>query len=134
LPLLPSPRLRRLLLLLGGLALVHVVELWRHGHPLAAAVTLLGGVGSWAWQRARQPRARRPRRLLVTADGRVFLQLGDGAVEQASVGSASLRLGRSLLLVLRCGKRRHRLLLGPDNLARGQLAALQRRLPRGTGG
>jgi hypothetical protein len=120
--------------LLGGLALLHVAELWRHGHQLAATVTLLSGAGGWAWQRARRPRARQPRRLLVTADGRVFLQLRDGAVEQASVGAASLRLGSTLLLVLRCGKRRHRLLLGPDNLARGQLAALQRRLPRGTGG
>lgn len=115
------------------LAALHVVELWRHGHPLAVAAMLAAILAAGAWRYRTGPAAR-PRRLLLTADGRLFMHLHGGAVEQVVLGAASLRLGRSLLLVLHCGKRRYRLLLGPDNLAPAALAALQRRLPRGTGG
>lgn len=134
-PLLPSPRLRRLQWLLIGLSVVHGAELVRHGHPLAGAGTLAAaGMALWLWRDGGQGRPGQPRRLVVTADGRLFLHLHGGAVEQADLAPSSLRLGRHLLLVLHCGKYRYRLLLGPDNLDGPDLSALQRRLPRGQGG
>lgn len=135
LPLLPSPRLRQALRLLGCLAVLHAAELFRHGHPLAAFLMLAGTGGAlWAWRLSGRLWPARPRRLVLAADGQIYLQLYGGAVEPATLGGASLRLGRRLLLVLQCRKRRYRLLLGPDNLAPAELAALQRRLPFGAGG
>jgi hypothetical protein len=72
------------------------------------------------------------RQLLCAGDGNLSLVFANHAVEAVSLSPSSLRLGRHLLLVLQGPIRVHRLLLGPDNLAPSELAALNRRLPTAT--
>jgi hypothetical protein len=120
----PSPRLRGVLWLLRLLILAYAGELVLAQHGTAASLVLMLAVaGLW---RARAPRGRG---LRLEADGRLFLRLDDDSTRQVWLAGSGLRLGSHLLLVLRSGKSCHRVLLGPDNLAAGELAALQRRLP-----
>jgi hypothetical protein len=73
-----------------------------------------------------------PRRLLLSADGRLHVATMGGAVEAVEPGGESLWFGSAILLVLRAPGRVHRVLLGRGNLAPSELATLRRRL-RGAG-
>lgn len=69
-------------------------------------------------------------RLVVEGSGAVRLETSGGPCP-VTLDRRSLRLGPHLLLVLRSpAGRSFRLLLGPDNLAPAELAALRRRLRR----
>jgi hypothetical protein len=128
LPLRPSTRLRALRKLLGLLILTYVLELLLEGHWLAVSLVMLAAVAMHSDGRSRW------RCLRLEMDGRLYLIGPDGTAEQAWLKACGLHLGPHLLLVLHSCSGTHRALLGPDNLAAGQLAALRRRLPGGTAG
>jgi hypothetical protein len=112
--------------------LLYALELVLRGHVfMAGAVCALG----FAWVRVRRKmllfRPANPRKLQMTADGRLLLH-ADAVGEEVSLQPSSLWLGRHVLLVLRGRARTWRLLLGPDNLDAAALAALSRRLPPAT--
>lgn len=126
----PSPLGRRAAWLFLAAQLLFMLELALLGHwwQALAASALAAGFG-WQWVvRSRRSSPGSARRLLLAADGRCHLLTVSGAVEELALQPASLRLGRWLLLLFRSGGRTHRLLLGPDNLAAAELAALQRRI------
>ncbi len=128
LPLRPSPRLRRARRLLDFAILLYALELLATGHLVAAAgiVMVLGGLrsGRWILHRPDQPRS-----LVLAADGSFSLGYAGGRTAAVSLQSESLALGSHLLLVLRGPAHATCRLLGPDNLAPRDLAALKRRLP-----
>lgn len=104
--------------------LAYLLELVLQRHLLAASmVALLAVTGLWP------TRADPWRCLRVEADGQLLLIAAGGRSVQVSPGPGGLRLGPYLLLVLRSDTGSHRILLGPDNVAAGELAALKRRLP-----
>jgi len=128
-PLQPSVRLRRFRWLLLALIGCHVAALLVERHWAVAAVTgLCGAIIALAAQ------ARGPVRLLVRADGRCFLFGPAGDCEEATLQSGSMFLGSHVLLVWSGAAGGYRMVLGPDNLAGGQLAALRRRLSRAAAG
>jgi hypothetical protein len=127
LPLLPSARLRIATRVLLAAILLYAVELMLMGHRVAAPLVLLIMAGITARGDIRQPES--PRCLVLAADGRLFLCGRERGTAEVQLGSASLRLGPHLLLVLRGHSRTFRLLLGPDNLPPHLLAAFKRRLP-----
>jgi hypothetical protein len=94
----------------------------------AAAVALITALGLWP------ARSHRARTLRIDPDGSVWLQWHAGTWEAVQLSPASLYLGGCVLLVLRGNRRVLRLLLGPDNLAPRDLAALRRRLRAAPGG
>ncbi len=129
----PSSRLRRAARCLVVALLAYTFELGFRGHPFAAlALLLFTSVAAWRWRAWHALDSSTPRHLRCTSDGRLSLVSATGNVEEVSLQPESLRFGRHLLLVLRGSTRRHRVLLGPDNLAPGELAALNRRLPMAT--
>jgi hypothetical protein len=129
LPLRPSPLGRRAARLFLATQLLFVFELALFGHWwLALAALALAARFAWLWVRSGRSAPGSPRRLLLAADGRCHLLTVSGTVEELALHPASLRLGRWLLLLFRSGGRTHRFLLGPDNLAPAELAALQRRI------
>ena len=69
-----------------------------------------------------------PRRLLLAADGRLFVACVGGAMEPVELAGESLWLGSAVLLVLRGPLCRHRVLLGRGNLDPEAHATLRRRL------
>lgn len=97
----------------------------RHHLVAAAVVAVIAGIGHWPARR------NQPRCLRFERDGSLRLQWHAGSWEQMWLSATSLRLGEHVLLVLRGSTRVQRLLLGPDNLARHELAALRRRLRAG---
>lgn len=132
LPLQPSPRLRKARALLLSSIFLYGLELLLTGHWLALAATVgVAAVGFGPW--CRLPRSGRPepRHLVLAASGRLILTYPGDREEDVCLSARSLRLGSHLLLVLEGAGRTHRLLLGPDNLAPAELAALRRRLPAG---
>ncbi|MET0282239.1 MAG: hypothetical protein ABW278_14105 [Steroidobacteraceae bacterium] len=133
-PLRPSPRWRLARRVLGLATLCYLAELLLgHHYVVAAATTVLAALLLWRAHCTERWQSTPPRRLVWAADGRMFLVTPGAPPQEASVDPASLRLGSHLLLVLRCGGRRQRWLLGPDNLAAAALATLLRRLPAGGG-
>lgn len=103
---------------------VYVLELVLEGHLVGAVLAVVLVVfGVWPG------RAEPWRRLRVEPDGQLLLISQGGESLEVRLGPGGVRLGQHLLLVLRSGRGLHRLLLGPDNLTAGQLAALKRRLP-----
>jgi hypothetical protein len=133
LPLRPSPRLRGAALTSLLALLAYTLQLAVHGHLVAAAVMLLfTGAATWQWRLRSSQDGGSLRQLLCAGDGNLSLVFANHAVEAVSLSPSSLRLGRHLLLVLQGPTRVHRLLLGPDNLAPSELAALNRRLPTAT--
>jgi hypothetical protein len=125
LPLRPSPRWRAALRLLRWLAVAHAVELLLTRHWLPALLVAM--LAAFCLTGGRSPRGR----YLRLEPGRMCLVHPGGVLEEVRLGSGSMRLGAHLLLVLHGGNGIDRLLLGPDNLAPGELAALNRRLPGG---
>lgn len=125
---LQSSRLaRRVKWLFISLNLLYVIELALLGHWLmAAAAIVLAALHGWVGRTGHA--AASSRRLLIGSDGRLHLLRVSGELEPVSLHPSSLRLGPWLLLVLRERAGVHRLLLGPDNLEAGQLAALRRRV------
>jgi hypothetical protein len=133
LPLRSSPRLRVAARSLLVALSAYTFELGLRGHPCAAvAMLLFTGVAAWRWQAAHRPDASTPRHFICGIDGRLTLVLEGGHIEAVSLRPESLHLGRHLLLVLQGSNCRHRVWLGPDNLAASELAALNRRLPAAT--
>lgn len=131
LPLRPSSRLRIAAAILVLAVLLYLLELVVTGHWLAAAgMAVMGACLAWPWKR--EASATRPQQLVISPDGQLFLESGGQRIGKAQLHPQSLRLGSHVLLVLVLGTRRHRLLLGPDNLAPVQLAALKCRLPMGS--
>jgi hypothetical protein len=130
LPLLPSPRLRLAGRVLSLGVLLYLLELALTGHGLAAGmVALIAACTGWPWRQWTSSGS--PRHLVVTPDGRLFLRIREDSMEEMRLRPESLRLGPHVLLVLSNGRRKHRLLLGPDNLTLPQLSALTCRLPAG---
>jgi hypothetical protein len=124
LPLRPSPWLRNARWMLRAAILLYAVELLLGHHWLAALLVALSAAsGLWRGSSSQL------RGLLLAADGRLFLSVHCGGTEEVWLRPESLRIGAHLLLVLRGRHRTCRLLLGPDNLAADELAALKRRLP-----
>lgn len=124
----PSPALKWIRRLLPAAVVVHAVHLvWAGSWAVALLVCALAAVGIW---KARAPghRSAVPRRLLVSADGRMHLLDTAGGLEAVRLNPASMRIGTQLLLVLDGSVRRHRLLLGPGNIDPAALAGLRRRL------
>lgn len=126
LPLRPSPRWRATLRLLRWLVAAHALELLLTRHWLAAMLVAM--LAACCLTGGRSPRGR----YLRLESGRMCLVHPGGVLEEVRLGSGSMRLGPHLLLVLQGGKGIHRVLLGPDNVAARELAALNRRLPGGT--
>jgi hypothetical protein len=132
-PLRSSQRLRIAALATGAGSLAYAMELVLKGHWFVAA-GLLVSAGLTVW-RVRATRARNsslPVQLTCASDGQLSLVLASGDIESVTLQPRSVRLGSHLLLILRGPKRTHCLLLGPDNLAPSELAALKRRLPTAT--
>jgi hypothetical protein len=112
--------------------LLYMMELLLTGHQMAAmAVAVLAACGSWPCRQRMGARCAAPRSLILATEGRLFLETGEGRLQQVWLRPESLRLGPHVLLVLTAHDRTIRLLLGPDNLAAAQLAALKCRLPAG---
>jgi hypothetical protein len=108
-----------------------MLELMLTGHWLAAgAVAVTAVLGGWPPGQGKS--GRRPRQLVIATDGRLLLDYPEGEMKEAQLLRQSMRLGSHVLLVLAAGGHVHRLLLGPDNLNPGQLAALKCRLPAGS--
>jgi hypothetical protein len=129
----PSPRLRLARRALAIAVLLYLLELLLTGHRIAAlAIALLVACSSWPWMARVGTSPAMPQRLVLATDGRLFLEHRGGSLEEVRLRPESLRLGSHVLLVLTGAGRTIRLLLGPDNLAPAQLAALQRRLPAGS--
>jgi hypothetical protein len=122
----PSRLVRHLGRLFMLLVLGYVAELLLLGQwMMATGAAVLAALYLWS---CRHGRAVPARRLLIGSDGRVHLLGVAGEPTPASIHPSSMRLGPWLLLVLHDHAGVHRLLLGPDNLEAGQLAALRRRL------
>lgn len=103
-------------------------ELALRGHfVFSAGVALMVAAGLAAWRRALRTTPGSPRRLLVSADGRLHVLTVGGEIDPVHLDASAIRLGRHLLLRLRGGGQ-YRLLLGPDNVEPAMLAALGRRL------
>ncbi len=125
----PSALVRRVTLLLPCLPFFLALELALRGHWLAAPLMLLGALLLFAacWRSPWQPH-RVGRRLVIVADGSIFLLTVEGRVVPVALHPGSLRLGPCLLLLLRGNGHVFRLFLGPDNVEPITLAALKRRL------
>jgi hypothetical protein len=101
---------------------------------LPASLVAAGGAATtlgW-WRLLSDCGARDTRRLRLHSDGRVVLVV-EGVPRRYRLSPGSLWLGRQVLLVLRSGPRRVRVLLGPGNLCAEQQAALGRWLRRSPG-
>ena len=114
------------------LALAHGVELLMQRNRLWSLVVfcaaVLAAIAIWRWQYACM---RGELRLDLRSDGTVRLASGHGPWVRAAIRPHSLRLGRHWLLVLVTEEgRRHRLLVGPENLRGAEWAALCRWLRR----
>jgi hypothetical protein len=72
-------------------------------------------------------------RLRLTGEGQILVYCRDGRVDPVRLRPQSLRVGGGVLLVLR-GTRTYRLWLSNGNVEPGALAALHRRLGRGSAG
>jgi hypothetical protein len=95
---------------------------------MAPAMLALGALMVLALQHLWPWDAGAPRRLLLTADGRMHVATVGGTVEPVELGGESLWLGSMVLLVLPSVHRTYRVLLGPGNLDAAGLATLRRRL------
>lgn len=129
LPLRPLPAARglaNLYLLAIGL---YVAQLLLTGHwVMATGMGLLAVATKFALRQMSPQGPGAPRRLLLAADGRLYVASVGGVVEQVDLAGESLWLGSAMLLVLSAPGRRHRVLLGRGNLDPGALAMLRRRL------
>jgi hypothetical protein len=128
-PLAPLPAARRLARFYLVSLCLYAGQLLLLGHWVMAAVMLLLAAATKIAQRQMAPRGpRAPRRLLLAADGRLYVACVGGVVEPVELAGESLWLGSAVLLVLRTPGHRHRVLLGRGNLDPGSLATLRRRL------
>lgn len=120
-------RVQRACLLLQAL---YGMELLILGHWIIGGIVavLLVAVLLPARPMQAMPAAATPRRLLLSADGRLHLLTVGGSIEAVNVHPSSLRLGSWLLLRLTNGSANYRLLLGPDNVDAAMLATLRRRM------
>lgn len=122
----PSRLARHLGRLFMLLVLGYVVELLLLGEwMMAGGAAVLAALYLWSCRRGCAGPARR---LLVGSDGRLHLLGIAGEPTLATIHPSSVRLGPWVLLVLHDHAGVHRLLLGPDNLEAGHMAALRRRL------
>lgn len=132
-PLRPLPLARALCAGVGVSLLACVVQLvlWRQG----ILAVVLAGVSAVAMIPGGCLRKGRfaPAVLRLTTEGQFRVYCHDGSVDAVGMRPQSLRVGAGVLLVLR-GKRTHRLWLGPGNVRPEVLAALHRRLGRGSAG
>lgn len=127
-PLLPSPLAQWAARTLIATQLLYAAELVLLGHGFVAGmVVVLAACSGW-WLSPRRGDHRQARRLLVTADGRMYLLGASGTLHGVRLHPASLRLGPWLLLRMQGNGVRHVALLGPDNLPAEALATLRRRL------
>jgi len=114
------------------LSLIHGSSQWLQGNQFlaagifAAALVASSVLWRWLWPGA----SRSVRQLRLGQDGSTSLLTADGRRQVVALRPGSMRLGPYLLLVLRAEANRHRLLLGPENVDPGSLAALRRRLRR----
>jgi hypothetical protein len=125
LPLRPSRTLRRARWLLLVLQSCFVLELLLERHWAAA---ILAGLCGFTGMSAGQ--SRMPCRLQLHADGECFAFDRAGDRHRVILLPSTVVLGSHVLLVWRCAQGRRSVLLGPDNVEAGQLAALRRRLSR----
>ena len=109
--------------------LLHAAELLLRGHWVVAAGMGLIAAGTHLGWRSWLPQdADAARRLLLTADGSLYVHCIGGATRAVTLAGESLWLGSTVLLVLRSPGRTYRLLLGTGNLEAFALATLRRRL------
>jgi uncharacterized membrane protein len=101
---------------------------WREHFPAAAALLLVVAAAVMRLRHTDHHDPASPRRVLLAADGRIWLFCVGGAAHAATAGGESIWLGANLLLVLHGTFGCRRLLLGPGNLDPATLAALRRRL------
>lgn len=129
LPLRHSPVMRWATRLFLGAQLLYLLELAVMRQWLAATLGC-ATTAAIAWLCLRRgPRvADEPRRLLVTADGRLHLLRVSGAVSTVQLHASTQYLGAWTVLVVARGRARTRVFLGPDTLDPARLAALRRRL------
>jgi hypothetical protein len=129
LPLAPLPAARRLVRFYLLSLSLYAGQLLLQGHwAMAAAMFVLAAATAFA-RRQMTPRGPgAPRRLLLAADGRLYVACVGGSMEPVELAGESLWLGSAVLLVLCAPGRRHRVLLGRGNLDPGSLATLRRRL------
>lgn len=96
----------------------------RSGPRLELTVSVL--LWRWLWPGG----SRGTRQLQLEQDGTTILMTADGRRLAVTLMPGSIRLGQHLLLVFRNTDSYHWLLLGPENVDPGSLAALWRRLRR----
>jgi hypothetical protein len=114
------------------LALAHGIELLMQRNGLWSLMVfcaaVLTAIAFWRWQWACTHGALR---LDLRSDGTVRLATNDGPWMRAAIRPHSLRLGRHWMLVLVTEEgRRHRILVGRENLQGAEWAALGRWLRR----
>ncbi len=114
------------------LACVVQLLLWRQ---VILALVLAGASSAAAMILGRYPWMKRsgPSVLRLTTEGQFRVYCRDGSVAAVGLRPQSLRIGGGVLLVLR-GNRTYRLWLAPGNVRPEPLAALHRRLGRGSAG
>ena len=133
-PLQPLPVARALFAVAGAGMLACVLQLlfWRQG-ILAVALVGVSGAVAMILRRCPWVRASGPTGLRLTAEGQFRVYCRDGSLAAVGLRPQSLRIGEGVLLVLR-GSRTYRLWLAPGNVQPEVLAALHRRLGRGSAG
>ena len=133
-PLQPLPLARALFAVSGAGMLACVLQqlLWRQW---ILATVLVGVSGAVAMMLGRYPWMRRsgPTGLRLTTEGQFRVYCRDGIEAAVGLRPQSLRIGGGVLLILR-GSRTYRLWLAPGNVRPEVLAALHRRLGRGSAG
>lgn len=114
-------------------ACVTQLVIWRQG-LLVAALLAVSAVAAVIMRRELWLRGRAvPVRLQLTAAGQFRVYCRNGRVDLVGMRPQSLRVGGGVLLVL-CGARTYRLWLAQGNVPPQDLAALHRRLGRGSAG
>jgi hypothetical protein len=104
--------------------------LWSDSKALATVLLLAGLVSNTVLARGLWPQGPdAPQRLIIAVDGSLQIRTVAGHGDAVRIRAQSLRMGASVLLVLR-GARTYRLLLGPGNVDSVTLAALHRRLSK----
>ena len=132
-PLRTPPLARRLCAGAGVSMLACIAQLlsWRQW-LLATALLVISVFVAVALRKVLGLHAAQPALLRLTAEGQFRIYCHEGA-DTAGMRPQSMRIGGGVLLVLR-GRRTYRFWLAPGNVPPEVLAALHRRLGRGTAG